>query len=165
MSTGIQEIRIPVQLEFKPLREEFGVYKLEDGCIIKARVILADVHMVGEDALGPQLAYSVVVAMRFTVPDDVRRMVAGKPLATQVDARDPGWKPVRVVESNPAYSEYALDNRWLLKLRLEIVGVAKNENYRNEVSMPIYAVRWIPIAYVERSQQRGSEEASGELQS
>jgi len=137
MDAGIQEIRIPVQLEFKPLREEFGVYKLDDGCTIKARVILADVHMTGEDAVGPQLVYSVVVAMRFIVSDDVRRRVANRPLATYVDARDPGWKPVKVVESNPAYSEYVLDDRWLLKLRLEIVGVAKNENYRNEVSMPL----------------------------
>jgi len=158
MSTSVQEVKIPTQLEFKPLREEFGVYKLEDGCVIKARVILADVHMLGEDAVGPQLAYSVVVAMRFTVPDDVRRRVADKPLATYVDAKDPGWRPVKVLESNSAYSEYILDGRWLLKLRLEVVGVAKNENYRNEVLMPLYVARWTTIAYVERLQQKESRE-------
>lgn len=158
MSTSVQEVKIPIQLEFKPLREEFGVYKLEDGCVIKAKVILADVHMLGEDAVGPQLAYSVVVAMRFTVPDDVRRRVADKPLATYVDAKDPGWRPVKVLESNPAYSEYILDGRWLLKLRLEVVGVAKNENYRNEVLMPLYVARWTTIAYVERLQQKESRE-------
>jgi len=164
MGANIQGIRIPIQLEFKPLREEFGVYKLEDGCIIKARVILADVHMVGEDAVGPQLVYSVTVAIRFIVPDDVRRRVADRPLATFVDARDLGWRPVKVLESNPAYSEYILDGKWLMKLRLEIVGVVKNENYRNEVLMPHYMARWVPIAYVERLPPGGPEKVSGELQ-
>jgi len=151
MSASVQEVRIPVQLGFKPLREDFGVYKLEDGCVIEARVILADVHMVGEDAVGPQLAYSAIAAVRFIVPDDIRRKVIDKPLATSVDVKDPGWRHVKVLESNPAYSEYILDDKWLMKLRLEVLGVAKNENYRNELMMPLYAVRWTTIAFIERS--------------
>jgi len=106
MSTNVQEVKIPIQLEFKPLREEFGEYKLEDGCIIKARVILVDVYMVGEDPVGPQLTYSTTAAMRFIVPDDIRRRVMDKPLAMYIDAKDPGWKQIKVLESNPAYSEY-----------------------------------------------------------
>jgi len=73
------EYEIPPQLEFKPLEEGFGEYRLEDGTIIKARVILADVFKIGEDPVGPRLAYSAVAAIRFIVPEERRRGVASNP--------------------------------------------------------------------------------------
>ncbi len=157
MSTKNVEDKLPMQLEFKPLKEEFGEYRLEDGSIIKARLVLADVFMIGEDPIGPELAYSIAVAMRFIVPEEIRKRVKDKPLATHVDPRDPGWRRVRIVESKPAYSEYILENGWLLKLRLEIVGVAKNENYRTQMVTPHYVARWTAVGSVERLQKEGGK--------
>lgn len=151
------EYEIPPQLEFKPLEERFGEYKLEDGTIIKARVILADVFKVGEDPVGPSLVYSAVAAIRFVVPEEIRRKVANKPLADSVDASNHGWKQVKIVEARPAESIYVLENRWLLKLRLEIVGAVKNENYRTPLAMPHYAVRWATVVNIERLQEKGEE--------
>jgi hypothetical protein len=151
------EYEIPPQLEFKPLEEGFGEYRLEDGTIIKARVILADVFKIGEDPVGPRLAYSAVAAIRFVVPEEIRRGVASKPLADHVDMRDRGWRPVKIVEARPAESRYVLENKWLLRLRLEIVGVVKNENYRTPLVMPHYVARWATVVNIERLQEEGEE--------
>jgi len=151
------EYEIPLQLEFKPLEEGFGEYKLEDGTVIKARVILADVFKIGEDPVGPRLAYSAVAAIRFIVPEEIRRNVAGKPLADHVDMRDSGWKTVKIVDVRPAESRYVLEDRWLLRLRLEIVGVVKNENYKTPLIMPHYVARWATVVNIERLQEKGEE--------
>ena len=135
------EYEIPPQLEFKPLEERFWEYKLEDGTVIKARVILADVFKIGEDPVGPRLAYSAVAAIRFIVPEEIRRSDAGKPLADHIDMRDRGWKPMKIVEARPAESRYVLEGKWLLRLRLEIVGVVKNEDYKTPLIMPHYIAR------------------------
>lgn len=154
MSVGYE---IPPQLEFKPLEEGFGEYRLEDGTVLKARVILADVFKIGEDPLGPILAYSVIAAVRFIVPEEIRRAVASKPLANHVDVRDRGWKPVKIVEAKPAESRYVVEGKWLLKLRLEIVGVVKNENHRTPLVMPHYVARWTTVVNIERLQGEGEK--------
>ncbi len=148
---------IPPQLEFKPIKERFGEYNLEDGTTIRARVILTDVFKVGEDPVGPRLAYSAIAAIRFIVPEEIRRRVADRPLTDYVDARDRGWKSVRIVKARPAESEYVLENRWLLRLRLEIVGVVKNENYRTSLIMPHYVARWTTVVNIERLQEKSEE--------
>ena len=140
---------LPRQAEFKVIKEEFGEYKLEDGTVIKARVFLADLYVIGEDAIGPQIAYQVAVALRFIVPEAIRARVVGKPIADRVDPRDRGWKRLKVECLKPAESHYLVDGKYRLVLRLELLGAAKNENYRTPLYTPHYQVRWTTVAFIE----------------
>jgi len=149
--------QIPPQLKFVPKEEKFGEYRLEDGTIIEARVFLADIIKIGEDPVGPRIAYSTVAAIRFLVPEELRRKVLSKPVVDHVEPRDKGWVPVKIVDAKPAISKYIIDDKWLLVLRLEIIGVAKNENYRTPLLMPHYSARWTAVARIERLQEKNKE--------
>jgi len=149
---------IPKQPEIKPIREDYGKYKLSDGAIIMARVILNDVIITGEDPIGPKLAISATTALRVLVDDDVKKRMKDKPLVTErIDPHDPGWELIDVVEVEHAISQYAINNRYKLEIRLEIVGVAKNAQYRTPACTPVYTVRWGLVTKIERYELEGEK--------
>ena len=142
---------IPKQPEIKPIKEDYGKYVLSDGAIIMVRVILNDVIITGEDPIGPKLALSATTALRVLVDDDVKKRMKDKPLATErIDPRDPGWELVDVIEADPAISQYLINDQYKLEIKLEIVGVAKNAQYRTPACTPVYTVRWGLVTKIER---------------
>jgi len=145
----MHQFELPYQPDFKPLSEEFGEYRLSDGTTLKARVFLADLFQIGRDAVGPQYALSTVAAFRFIVPEKIRKQIVDKPAVDHVNPNDPGWEYLDVIESKPAESKYLIEDKYLLTLKLEIAGVARNTNYRTPVFIPHYQIRWTTVARIE----------------
>lgn len=150
----VMSVELPKQAEFEVIKEEFGEYRLEDGTRIRARVFLADLYIIGEDAIGPQIAYQVAVALRFIVPEEIRVKVKEKPIADRVDPKNPGWRRLKIECVKPAESHYIIDDRYELVLRLELLGAAKNDNYRTPLYTPHYQVRWTTVASIEPREDR-----------
>jgi len=150
-------LELPKQADFKVVKEEFGEYRLEDGTLIKARVILADLYILGEDAIGPQIAYQTAVAIRFIVPEEIRKEMKGKNPADRISPKDPGWKRIRVETLKPAESHYIINDKYELTLKLELLGAAKNDNYRTPLYTPHYLVRWTTVAFIEPRKDKHKE--------
>jgi len=134
-------------VDFEVEREEWGTYLLEDGTKLMIRLIVTDVIKLGEDVIGPKLKVGGTAVFRVISPSELKEKVKGKPEPTgPVSLEEPGWEYVGVKEEiKPTRSIYRL-NDYLLEVKLEVIGVARNLNYRDPAGNPIYNVRWSFIA-------------------
>jgi hypothetical protein len=137
-------------LSFQIKREDWNLYELEDGTLLKARVLLANVLMEGrleeirtqiESGEKPKLRLTFNPRIIYAVeaPRELRgnldsRTYTSTELKASIISEDMDFKTI-----NESWNLYDLKNGITLKIRISATIVNKTSKYDNE-GMPIYTV-------------------------
>jgi hypothetical protein len=124
-----------------------GRIKLSDGATLKLKTLIVDVRESGFSPFGGVSFDVKAVGGVATedVPDDVKRLVAGRPLAPSEPPRE-GWEVLDIVEQQPAEAtEVARSSTgdFLVKVVAEAVMASRNTMYRARADGPLYWVSWV----------------------
>lgn len=124
-----------------------GIIKLSDGAVLRLRILIVDVKETGFSPFGGvNLAVSTIGGIAVAqLPDELRKVVADRPLAPSELPRD-GWDYVDVVEFSPAVAEEDFETtrgRFIVAVRAEPVMVVRNLNYKTLLGEPLYWASWV----------------------
>ncbi len=128
---------------------KIGKIKLSDGTILRLRVAIVNVRKIeGFSPFGGvNLAVKAVGGVgSISVPDELRKAVADKPLLPPDRPPKEGWEFVRIEEQEPAFeeAEVTIDgNKFLVRVEAEALMAVRNLKYRTEVGEPMYVVNWV----------------------
>ena len=139
-----------VFLNFKINREEWNYYKLQDGSVLKARLILRSVltegkleDLVTQAKLGEKpklmISYSVEYVYAVEAPIELRgpsdsKKYTPEDLKQVITQKDIDYETIR-----ESWNLYQLDNGVILKMKLSPSVVSKTSKF-DQVGMPIYVV-------------------------
>lgn len=136
----LENISIPekILVDFKVKNEDWSIFQLEDGSILKAKFVLINV-LAKRSGKGFEGSLQTQNVLGVFAPQDLR----GKPsepytkeeLTKSVVQDD---VDVTRVISQP-WNEYELDNGLLLKIKIIPVHIARTSKYEKE-GMPVYLV-------------------------
>jgi len=135
------------QVDFEPIGEgeERGQTLLADDTVVETRIVLADLLIMGEDMLGPQVAINPVIALRTKCSPKVMEMFKDKPFppATPIPfTPEGGFEIIDIVKVlKPTQSSYKFE-KYTITISLKIDSVARNKLYKIINGGPIYNVRW-----------------------
>ena len=124
-----------------------GFIKLTDGTVLKLRILIVDVKEAGFSPFGG-INFDVKTAggvSTHSVPEELKKAVADKPLAPPEPPRD-GWEIIDIVEQEPAVAEEIVDaskGRYRVRVVAEAVMASRNMNYKSRHNEPIYWVSWV----------------------
>jgi len=137
-----------------------GWIKLSDGAVLKLKILIVDVRESGFSPFGGvNFDVKVVggVAVE-SVPEEVKKLVANKPLApSELPAE--GWELLGIVEQRPAEAWEVVKSskgEFVVKVVAEAVMVARNTMYRTVHGEPLYSVSWVnKVMWSPRGMQNG----------
>jgi hypothetical protein len=124
-----------------------GRIKLSDGAVLKLKILVVDVRESGFSPFGGVNFDTKViggVAVE-SVPEEVKKLVADKPLAPPEPPKD-GWELLDIVEQQPAEAlEVVQSSRgeFVVRVVAEAVMASRNTLYRSPFNEPVYWVSWI----------------------
>jgi len=152
--TVLAKTGLPRQVDFQAVSEEWGTVRLSDGSEASTRIILADLSIVGEDVIGPRVVYSHVVALRVKCPSDVLNIAKDKPFFQSSQpiplTKEAGYEVLEIIEQKTSTRSTYRFGDYELDLELEVVGAARNTQYRVPGGAPLYNLRWSVKSRVKR---------------
>jgi hypothetical protein len=124
-----------------------GRIKLSDGAVLKLKILIVDVRESGFSPFGgvnfdAKIIGGVAVE---SVPEEVKKLVANKPLAPPEPPKE-GWEIIDIVEQQPAEAwEVVQSSRgeFIVRVIAEAVMVSRNTSYKSIHGEPIYWVTWV----------------------
>jgi len=124
-----------------------GYITLSDGAKLKLRILIIDVKEAGFSPFGGVYFDVKVVGgvSTLSVPDELKKAVADKPLAPPEPPVD-GWEIVDIMDQKPAEAEAVADSskgRFNVRVVAEAVMASRNMKYRTIHNEPIYWVSWV----------------------
>jgi hypothetical protein len=137
-----------------------GRIRLSDGAVLKLKILIVDVRESGFSPFGG-VNFDVKaiggVAVE-SVPEDVKKLVANKPLAPPEPPRD-GWEMLDIIEQQPAEALEVVKSskgEFVVKVVAEAVMAARNTMYRSIHNEPLYSVSWVnKVVWSPRGMQSG----------
>lgn len=128
----------PQDIEFKVVREKWNEYRLSDGAILRAKLILGKVlappgvALEDTDVLNFQ-TQNMIIAY---VPSKMKGTPIGRPLTPQ-ELQDSVTDDLDFKQTREAVNEYMLPNNTIIRLRLMLTRVAKTDKFTPD-GTPIY---------------------------
>jgi hypothetical protein len=124
-----------------------GRIRLSDGAVLKLKILIVDVRESGFSPFGgvnfdAKIIGGVAVE---SVPEEVKKLVANKPLAPSEPLTE-GWELLDIVEREPAEAWEVVKSSkglFMVKVVAEVVMVARNMMYRSIHGEPIYWASWV----------------------
>lgn len=133
------------QVDFKATSEDWGQTILADGTSVETRIILADLVIISEDLLGPQMGANPVVAVRIKCPAKLINEFKDKQLVPMIPppiTLEAGFERIGIEKIvKPTQSTYTFET-YTLTISLSIDSAARNKNYKTVTGCPVYNVRW-----------------------
>jgi hypothetical protein len=124
-----------------------GRVKLSDGSILKLKILVVDIKESGFSPYGG-VNFDVKIVGGIAVehvPEEIKRLVAGKPLAPPMLPEE-GWEILDIVEQEPAVVEEVVNcskGEFVVKAIAEAIMVSRNTYYRTLQDEPIYSLTWV----------------------
>jgi len=124
-----------------------GRIRLSDGTVLRLKILIVDVKEAGFSPFGG-VNFDVKVTggvATESVPEDVKKLVADKPLVPAELPRD-GWEILDIVEQQPAEAYDIVSSskgEFLVKVVVEAVMASRNTMYRSTLNEPVYSVLWV----------------------
>ncbi len=140
--------------EFKVIRSEIGVLKLDDGTTAYLRVIITRIKEGGRLPTGLQLNIGHSVIIDVNSPDELKEVVKDKPIpmGDEHEKRLDIWKKVNIRDVKPASEEVEYIGsdgvKYVIGIQIEPVFVVRTLEYRDNIGNPIYYIRWSPKTFV-----------------
>jgi len=131
------------------LRFGFGRITLSDGAVIVLRIAIVSVKKLNDFSPfgGVNLAVKVVGGVSLAeIPEELKRVVADKPVTSPDKPPRDGWEYVEIREQEPAFeeAEVVVDGRkFVVRVEAEALMVVRNLSYRTEAGEPMYVVNWV----------------------
>ncbi len=144
--------KLPRFVDFRMIDEKRGQYVLEDGTHLFCLFTVNDITILDETIYGPELNVNLTVKFWVRSPDELRRKMIDKPIAsTPVPLKqEEGWvliKIKKIIQQAIVVCEF---DKYRLTLVLKIQGVARNMRYRDVAFNPLYNVAWEIERKIER---------------
>ncbi len=127
-------------IDFETIREEWGFYKIDDGTLLRVKLVL--VNVLTRDDLEYSFAWSNVIGV--IAPPELRgppsnKRYSSEELITSIEAEDLEFK-----ELKKGISEYVLENGVRVSVRPVLAMVSRTNKYDTR-GMPIYVTNVQPI--------------------
>lgn len=131
----------PKDLKFEVIKEGWNEYKLDDGAILRTKLILGKVIIPAGFTLENTGRFdfqtqNMIVAY---VPQNMKGTPIGRPLTPQ-EIEDSIVEDLDFEQTTEAVNEYRLPRSITIKLRFMLTRVAKTDKF-NRDGTPIYATR------------------------
>lgn len=125
-----------------------GLIKLTDGTKLKLSILVVDVREAGFSPFGGVNFDVKTVGGVATVyvPEELREAVKDKPLPPGDQVPEDGWEIIDIAEKENAVAELIVNSskgEFKVRVEAEPVMAARNMNYRNKYSEPIYWLSWV----------------------
>jgi len=140
--------QITLLKKFKLKDFNLGYVKLSDGTTIVLRIAVIDIKPLQTPSpFGVEFNVLTTGGISVYPSDSALSEVKDKPLIEPGKTPPDGWTLVDIIEKQLAYEEveYLLNEKekYIIKVELDPLLVAKNTNYRTIQKEPIYTVRWV----------------------
>ena len=124
-----------------------GIIKLSDGAVLALKIAIVDARETGFSPFGGvHIAVKAIggISSKSVLPE-LKEMVKDKPLVPPELPKD-GWELIDIEEQEEAYEKAQINTsrgKFLVEVRAEATMAARNMEYRNEFSEPIYVLSWV----------------------
>jgi len=143
-----------MESDFIVVKEDFSRYLVEDGTILRAKIVLRKVFRSPlTDATGypTQMAFDSVNVVSAFVPQPLKRTPSDTPADHNVDKS----KELKFTVMEEKYQEYLMADGFRVTIKPTMVKVFRYEKY-NDFGEPVYSVNLQAITNVERMVTTGS---------
>jgi hypothetical protein len=126
----------------------FGRIVLDDGTVIVLRVAIVNVKKAeGFSPFGGvNLSVKVVGGVgTISVPEELRKTVADKPLAPPGALPKDGWEYIEIKEQEPAFEQVEVEvdgRKFIVRVEAEATMVVRNLTVKTDAGEPLYVVNW-----------------------
>lgn len=133
---------LPQHIDFKLPKEEWDIYELDDGTILRIRAVLIDVVTTGQvDSIGnPNVLFSTHNVLGVKCPEKLRGPPNPSPVSPQeISSSVEAVVNIRRTIKDDSWTEYELENGFVLGLRLVVTDVRRTSKFDRNGD-PIYSV-------------------------
>ena len=129
------------------LQSREGFIKLADKTILKLKIGVVDLREAGFSPFG---GVNIIVKpiggiATKNVPSQLKELVRGKPPMPSVEPQE-GWELIKIEQQEEAIHEELAETtkgKFIVKIRAEVLMVARNVLYKTITDEPVYRAIWV----------------------